>query len=288
MQSPEPWFAKALAQEPVIRTVPAGDGCLSMLHWPRPGAPTLILLHAAAANAHWWRFTAPFLARHHDVIALDFSGHGSSSWRATYSLEGWAEDVLTVIRALDLHRPLIVGHSLGGRVGLILAAESPASIAGLVMVDSAVYPPGDEIVVWQWPQGYRPPIFPDRETAIGRYALIPLQRTVSEPIRRFLAAGSLRETPAGVTWQFDPAITTLGTREAFAQALLPRAKGSTALIYGEDSEIVPPATVAHMAAHLGGAPVIGIPAAGHHVFVDQPLAFVTALRGLLATWPPGC
>jgi pimeloyl-ACP methyl ester carboxylesterase len=244
-----------------------------------------VLLHAAAANAHWWRFVAPALTDRHDVVALDLSGHGASGWRAAYSLTAWADDVLTLIQELDLTRPLLVGHSLGGRTGLVVTARHGAQVDGLILVDTAVYPADREIVIWTWPTTYRPPVFPDRETAIRRYALVPRQNTVNEPIRRFLAAESLKETPGGLTWQFDPAITAVDTEEALVRDLLLRTRGRTALIYGEQSEIVPADTVAYMADHGGLVEVVGIPAAQHHVFVDQPQAFVTVLRSVLDSWP---
>jgi len=51
---------------------------------------------------------------------------------------------------------------------------------------------------------------------------------------------------------------------------------------------MPPERVAAMRALLPpGSPAIPIPDAEHHVMVDQPLAFVTALRGLFAAWPAG-
>ncbi len=108
---------------------------------------------------------------------------------------------------------------------------------------------------------------------------------MNEPIRRFLATASLKETPGGLTWQFDPAITALDTEEALVRDLLPQTRGRTALIYGEQSETVPADAVSSMADHGGLVAVVGIPAAQHHVFVDQPQAFVTALRSLLESWP---
>ena len=58
-----------------------------------------------------------------------------------------------------------------------------------------------------------------------------------------------------------------------------------ALFRGEHSVVVPPDTAAYMYELLGrAAPVISIPEAHHHLILDQPLAFVAALRTLLSDW----
>ena len=62
-------------------------------------------------------------------------------------------------------------------------------------------------------------------------------------------------------------------------------KGRTALIHGEKSAIVSRRTVSYMSELMGPtAPVGEIPEAHHHVMLDQPLAFVSALRAILDAW----
>jgi pimeloyl-ACP methyl ester carboxylesterase len=59
-----------------------------------------------------------------------------------------------------------------------------------------------------------------------------------------------------------------------------------AITWGGESALVDAEVAAHVASLTApGTPHIAIPAARHHVMVDQPLAFVSALRGLLSTWP---
>ena len=61
-----------------------------------------------------------------------------------------------------------------------------------------------------------------------------------------------------------------------------------ALFRGEESAVVAPDTAAYMSELLGpGAPVVSIPGARHHLLLDQPLAFVAALRTLLLDWGHG-
>ncbi len=62
-------------------------------------------------------------------------------------------------------------------------------------------------------------------------------------------------------------------------------QGRRAFIYGEDSKLVRPNTVSFIKDLLGpAAPVVGIPKAQHHLLLDQPLAFVSTIRAILAGW----
>ena len=68
---------------------------------------------------------------------------------------------------------------------------------------------------------------------------------------------------------------------------LAEAQCPLAVMWGAASELVNPDVVKHVATLVRtGTPFIEIPAARHHVMVDEPLALVAALRALLSTWPP--
>ncbi|MBU1493759.1 MAG: alpha/beta hydrolase, partial [Actinobacteria bacterium] len=94
---------------------------------------------------------------------------------------------------------------------------------------------------------------------------------------------SLHETPQGWTWKFDPGLFA-HTMVSMRDQLL-AAGCRIALFRGEESAIVPADTAEYMSELLGHrAPVVSIPGARHHLFLDQPLAFVAALRTLLIGW----
>jgi pimeloyl-ACP methyl ester carboxylesterase len=99
------------------------------------GAP-IVLVHGLASNSRIWDAVAPRLAEHHHVIALDQRGHGQSD-RATdgYTFDQVVTDLAGVIKAFNLDRPVLVGHSWGGNVVLQYAATYPDGVRGLVLVD---------------------------------------------------------------------------------------------------------------------------------------------------------
>jgi pimeloyl-ACP methyl ester carboxylesterase len=96
-----------------------------------------------------------------------------------------------------------------------------------------------------------------------------------------VARTSIREVSGGWSWKFDPRIFA---RHQLTPALLTRLDCRVALFRAEHG-IVSPQVSDVMYDRLGrAAPVIEIPAAGHHVMLDQPLALVTGIRTLLSDW----
>jgi len=89
---------------------------LHYLDYGGPGPQTLVLVHGGGANAHWFDFVGPALARYYRVLAVDLRGHGDSSWAEppVYTFEAHMQDLRALFRAEQLSAPLLMGHSMGG------------------------------------------------------------------------------------------------------------------------------------------------------------------------------
>jgi pimeloyl-ACP methyl ester carboxylesterase len=282
------WFTAALAAPYRERTVDAGGVPIHFLEWGDAGSPGLVLVHGGAAHAHWWSFLAPLLADRWHCAALDLSGHGDSGRRESYSLEDWAGEVMTVAeRAAFPGPPVVVGHSMGGLVAAQAALDFGEHLAGVVLVDAPLKRPDPESQ-----DGYRrlalraASIYPTRAEAVARFRLLPAQPVRHRFLLEHVAAHSVHEVPGGWTWKFDPAVYRRPRLPV--GDLLPQVLCRLALIYGEQSAIVPPDIAAYAAEMMGPeAPVIPIAGAYHHVLLDRPLEFLAALRGLLVDWAHG-
>ena len=97
----------------------------------------VVLLHGLASTCHIWDLTAPLLQKEFRVLALDQRGHGRSDKPddSDYDFATIVGDLKGFCGALDLRRPVVVGHSWGASVALQYAADFPSEAAGLVMVD---------------------------------------------------------------------------------------------------------------------------------------------------------
>ena len=285
------WFTAAVADAPEVSRVTVDGAGIEVLTWGQRGKPGLLLLHGNGAHAGWWRFVAPFFAEHYRVAALSWSGMGGSDHRDAYTVDTFVAEMFAVIAAAglsDAGPPVAVGHSFGGFPMMAAASARGAELAAAVIVDTP-FRAADE-------PGGRPPnatdrphrVYPDLTSALARFRFAPAQGCANPFIADLIARESLRpvETQPGAwTWRFDP---YLWSRFSVGETLnlLETPGCPVALIWGERSQLMPPDRIAAMRAHLPpGTPLIPIPDADHHVMVDQPLAFVAALRGVLAGWP---
>jgi pimeloyl-ACP methyl ester carboxylesterase len=126
-------------------------------------------------------------------------------------------------------------------------------------------------------------VYESEDEAASHFRLIPPQPCDNDYIVDYVARQSVHETDVGWTWKFDPEIFS-GTLVALRDQLA-SVQCRVALFTGERSVVVPRDTAAYMYELMGRvSPVVEIPEAHHHLTLDQPLAFVAALRTLLADW----
>lgn len=279
------WFVGAIDHDPTEHVVEVDGTDIRYLSWGTRGKPGLVFVHGGAAHAQWWSFIAPLFAKDWHAVAIHLSGHGDSGRRAHYSHKLWAEEVMAVVDDAGFPGPpVIVGHSLGGMVTIQTAATFGDHLAGAVIVDAPVRRPAPEEEEGRSGRAFRSPGVYDTEAqALSHFRLVPPQPASNTYIIDWIAKHSIHETPAGWTWKFDPALfreTIVPLRDQLASV-----RCRVALFTGELSVVVPPDTAEYMYELMGRvAPVIPIPDAHHHLTLDQPLAFVAALRTLLADW----
>jgi pimeloyl-ACP methyl ester carboxylesterase len=279
------WFYRALATPYDEHTIDVDAVPIHYLEWGEAKQPGLVLVHGGAAHAHWWTFLAPMFAEDWHVVALDLSGHGDSGRRSSYSHEQWACEVMAVADAAGFPGPpVLVGHSLGGMVTIQTASDHGDRLRGAVLVDTPVRRPDPESEEGARGRAFRSPgAYPDIDSALRHFRLVPPQPCANGYIVEHIARNSLCEKGDGWTWKFDPGLfkhTLIPLRDQLATV-----KCRVALFRGEFSVTVPPDTAAYMYELMDrAAPVVTIPAAHHHLMLDQPLAFVAALRTLLADW----
>ncbi len=105
------------------------------------GQPPLVILHGLLGSSRNWTTAGKQLARTFEVFALDLRGHGDSPFapppRHDYSYATMAGDVAAWLDARGVRRPVLLGHSLGGKVAMRLAADQPARLRALVVADIA-------------------------------------------------------------------------------------------------------------------------------------------------------
>jgi pimeloyl-ACP methyl ester carboxylesterase len=291
LKPPAPaWFVAAVAEEPERTFIEVEGAKVELLAWGERGRPGLMFLHGGAAHADWWSFIAPFFARERRVVASTFTGMGRSGWRRVYSLDQFVREAREAARAAGAYEagpPAVVGHSFGGRVAMGLARDE---LLGAVMVDPPFFAP-------QIQRPRSPPrptrerrIQPSLEAVVARFRLAPPQACENLFILDHIArrsAAEVADAKGGNGWalSFDPHFWEKFTR-IDPMSLITAARSPLALIRGAKSQLFHPEDAAYLLSLIApGSPYVEIPEAEHHVMIDQPIAFIAALRALLAAWP---
>lgn len=103
------------------------------------GPRTLVLAHGFGCDQSIWRHVAPALAKQYRVVLLDHVGHGESDPRAFdpirhSTLDGYAQDLVQISEALDLHDAVLVGHSVSAMIGMLAISSALGHFSQLVML----------------------------------------------------------------------------------------------------------------------------------------------------------
>ena len=103
------------------------------------GNEPMLFAHGFGCDQNMWRFITPAFEEHYRLILFDYVGSGGSDLTAydpvRYgSLEGYAQDVLDIIRVLDLRNVTFVGHSVSSMIGLLAAKREPSYFERLIMI----------------------------------------------------------------------------------------------------------------------------------------------------------
>jgi pimeloyl-ACP methyl ester carboxylesterase len=129
-------------------SVSASNLNFHLIDWGGSGG-WLILLHGLASQAHIWDLVAPHLTDAFRVIAIDQRGHGLSDRPDSgYDFATVASDLDAILKALEINRAVLAGHSWGGNVAVQYAADQPDRVSGLVLIDGGFLQIGDRL---DWP-----------------------------------------------------------------------------------------------------------------------------------------
>ena len=111
--------------------------------------PAIVLLHGYAQTSHMWLPLIPRLANSHTVIAPDLRGIGGSERAAGgYDKKTMAQDVHELVRQLGHKEAALVGHDIGLMVAYAYAAQYPAEVSKVVLMDAFLPGVGEWTTVW--------------------------------------------------------------------------------------------------------------------------------------------
>ncbi len=221
------------------------------------------------------------LKKDHRCIAWDHRGQGRSpDSQTSFDMEQLTDDALTLIRTLGLPPCHFVGLSMGGFVGMRIAARHPGVLRSLTLIDTAA----DREPPLNIPK-YRAMAFAAR--LFGYRALVP-------PIMKIMFSPAFLQDPnrAAQRRKMEDHIANLrdaGTRAALESVVsrrpieseLSKIQLPTLVLHGQDDAAIVPRRAQATASRIAGAKLVMIPNAGHTSTVEEPAAINTALRDFL-------
>jgi non-heme chloroperoxidase len=274
----------------MIRTgrTESSDGTrIAFAEWGNPHGPELLLIHG-------WLFSLLAFRRQLDgelaercrIVAYDLRGHGDTAAPATeagYS-DGrrWADDVKVVMEATALHRPVIAGWSLGGRVAAHYAYEyGTKGIAALALVSTRILQDPKPV---RGPDSADPGILSDELRVqlpitadfVRKCARAPLTQAEFEEFFGASMAVSPAARRGASAWHVEYG-------EFFRELELP-----TLVIHGSRDTLVLPLAAKVLGERIRGAQVRLYPESGHMPFWEEAETFNRDLAELAERhWRPG-
>ena len=123
--------------QPVESFIETNAGRFRSLQWGPAGGETVLFLHGLTAVAEVWGPAVANLSAGRNYVAVDQRGHGDSPHEGPYHVGRLVQDTRTIIKTLGgpVH---LVGHSMGARVAIVLAARSPELLRSVAIVDIGV------------------------------------------------------------------------------------------------------------------------------------------------------
>lgn len=266
--------------------------------WGDPSAPPVLLLHGLRDHSRSWDWTAQALASRYYLIAPDLRGHGDSDWTELegYALSSYVLDLADVASAFGLERYAIVGHSLGGALGLRLAAIFPDKVMAATGVeciempivrDERDAPKPNPRRLRDWIEQRQK----NRLRARSGYASLDEARSRmmreqqlldAETIDHLLRHGVRRDGQGAWHWKFDPNLLPRAPHDQFGyeqDQILDAIECPVLLHYGDAGWVpIPPAA---RLARLRNHRIIPFPGGTHWLHHEQREKFIRSVTEFL-------
>jgi pimeloyl-ACP methyl ester carboxylesterase len=222
----------------------------------------ILFLHRFGGSSRSWDAILARLGQAVEVVAPDLPGFGAAATAVgPFDVAAYADAAASALQAMTSNRLLVVGHSMGGKIALALAARRPARLTGLVLLSPS--PPTAE-----------PMTDAERAAALAgwgdaAYVAASIETTTALPISsdaKAIEMASMLQTsaPAWRSW-FEA-----GSREDISEAMANIEVPATILCGTADRTIAIAVLRREVAARLGDAQFIEIPGAGHLLPVEVP------------------
>ncbi len=239
----------------------------------------LIILHGLLGSLDNWHTIAKQLAENHQVYIVDQRNHGRSPHTDEINYGLLANDMIEFCAQQHISKCHIIGHSMGGKVAMVLALTQPELIEKLIVVDIAptFYDGGHEDILFAMAEA--PLKIATKRDEIDLY----LQNRIRDfGVRQFILKNLSRDENGQFIWKcnFISLINNYRLLMDFPKIEM-AFLGNTYFIKGENSNYINPDNFDACDKYFPKNKLIEIKNAGHWVHADNPLEFTEKLKQIL-------
>jgi len=251
-----------------------------------PDGRPMVFAHGFGCDQNMWRLVAPAFDATHRVVLFDAVGAGGSDLGAYDvdrhgSLAGYAQDVVEICEALDLHDVVFVGHSVSAMVGVLAAAAAPERFGALVLVGPSPRYIDDDGYVGGFTEADIEGLLESLESNYLGWS------TTMAPV--IMGNDERPELGAELTESFcrtDPDIQRRFARVTFlsdSRADLASVRVPTLVLQCSDDVIAPDAVGEYVHDQIAGSRLVKLEATGHCPNLSAPQETIDAMAQFLAS-----
>ena len=243
------------------------------------GKPMLIIHGFLGMNDNWKSLGTQFAAQGFQVHALDLRNHGKSFHSNDFSYELMAEDVKQYCEFHQLTNVILLGHSMGGKVAMLLASTYPDLVSKLIIADIGpkYYPPHHQTIL----EGLNAIDFSEQPSRSDAEEI--LSAYIKDfGTRQFLLKNLYWETPEQLAFRFNLAvfidkIEVVGTALPFENTF----SKPTLFLRGDKSDYIQDVDFESIYRHFSNSKIETIKNAGHWLHAENPKDFYDAVMRFL-------
>ena len=229
---------------------------------------TVLFIHGAGGGQYTWSYQKGFLEKQFNPIIIELPGHGESDGEGEEEIGRYAEHVLAFLKAMDLQKVFLVGHSMGGVIVQTLALTQAEVIKGIVLVGT----------------GARLKVLP--------VILNGIKNNFEETVRMINQFAYSRKAPSdliekgiSIMMQCRPevlygdfmACDRFDLINEVEKIILP-----TLILCGDDDQLTPVKYSQFLHSRIKGSKLEILPNAGHMVMMEAPQAFNEKIREFIS------
>ena len=256
-------------------TIPIDGGTLAY-ETAGAGAP-IVFIAGLGGHGSYWKAQIQALSPDFQTVTFDHRGVGASTGSPPYSIEQWAGDTLWLMDHLKIGRAHLVGHSTGGAIAQVLAADHPDRIASLALGGTWARPDARFRQLFEFRARVLRDMGPDAYEDLGLTLTLPAGLPPDAAPRQ-----SARHTPADVVLARIDALLAHDAGDRLRHIRAP-----TLVIAADDDVLVPRPLSEVIAGEIAGARLHVFARGGHHFPQTQTEAYNAMLREFFRTHVSG-